>query len=364
MNNTSRLSTDIINLYALDTILPEHLKGNTRFIEFIQAYFDWEQSTVYSPGTIVNTLSSVRNVDVVADEFLQYIQKEVAGPIPNIQGVDRRKLYKQIVDVYLAKGSLPSFESLFNLLYADQIELYFPRVDMLKLSDGKYNVTTGRYGDNGGFLSDRKKLQDSYYYQDYSYVIKTSKTYEVWKDIVTKILHPAGFIFFGQINVISIALNKALKSPLIQPGEPGKVFPFVPIILDLVSSWEKGITNPSISRIALSYRTLTGASLGPFVSKPAIGFGPRYRHLDQYKFILPEFNDLYGQGLVGDAVNGAKTNRVPDSYTAQMGEGYILSTILLSNFLYLQPADLNSGYFNDVYDLEEPVDRLIETDFN
>ena len=355
MNNTSRLSTDIINLYALDTILPEHLKGNTRFIEFIQAYFDWEQSTVYSPGTIVNTLSSVRNVDVVADEFLQYIQKEVAGPIPNIQGVDRRKLYKQIVDVYLAKGSLPSFESLFNLLYADQIELYFPRVDMLKLSDGKYNVTTGRYADNGGFLSDRKKLQDSYYYQDYSYVIKTSKTYEVWKDIVTKILHPAGFIFFGQINVISIALNKALKSPLIQPGEPGKVFPFVPIILELVSAR---------SRVAYSYKMLLGAALGGFVSKAAIGFGPSYRHLDQYKFILPEFNDLYGHILLSEAIAGGKTNRVPDSYAAQMGEGYVLSTILLSNFLYLQPADLNSGYFNDVYDLEEPVDRLIETDFN
>ena len=211
-NVTQRLSTSLPDLYALDSIIPEHLKGNTRFLEFIEAYLEWQQNGIYSPGNIINTLSTTKDIDLVADEFLHYIQREVAGPIPNILGVDKRKLYKQVADIYLSKGSLPSFESLFNLLYADPIELYFPRVDMLKPSDGNWDNIAHRYLDNNGFCSDRKKIQDSYYYQDYSYVIKTSKTFELWKDIVTKILHPAGFIFFGQIKVISFALKQALKS--------------------------------------------------------------------------------------------------------------------------------------------------------
>ena len=95
------LSTDRANLYTLDSIIPEHLKGNSRFIDFIEAYLQWQQTTVYSPSTIINTLSITKDVDLVADEFLHYIQREIAGPIPNVQHIDKRKLYKNITDIYL-----------------------------------------------------------------------------------------------------------------------------------------------------------------------------------------------------------------------------------------------------------------------
>ena len=353
-NVTQRLSTALPDLYALESIVPEHLKGNTRFLEFIEAYLQWQQASIYSPGNIINTLSTTKDIDLVADEFLNYIQKEIAGPIPNIIGLDKRKLYKQVTDIYLSKGSLPSFESLFNLLYADPIELYFPRVDMLKPSDGNWDNVSHRYLDNNGFCSDRKKIQDSYYYQDYSYVIKTSKTVEVWKDIITKILHPAGFIFFGQIKVISIALKQVLKMPKEQRGRTASSPPYVPIIADSVAMR---------SRIAYEYRTMLGSTIGgPYVSRARRPLGPTHAHFDEYKFLINDYNNLYSELIVGDVVEGLKSSRVPDALPANLDSGYRTSTILFANFTYIQPADLTSNAYNDLMDLEEPDDIVIEFD--
>lgn len=53
------------------------------------------------------------------------------------------------------------------------------------------------YYKNGSFLSDIFKLQDSYYYQEYSYVLNIAgNILDEFKDIFKTIIHPAGFIYF------------------------------------------------------------------------------------------------------------------------------------------------------------------------
>ena len=55
----------------------------------------------------------------------------------------------------------------------------------------------GYYASNDGLLSSSKKLQDNNYYQDFSYVIKSSKNLNEYSDIVKKLIHPAGTKLFG-----------------------------------------------------------------------------------------------------------------------------------------------------------------------
>lgn len=62
----------------------------------------------------------------------------------------------------------------------------------------------GYFSTNDGFLSDRKVLQDSDYYQDFSYVIKSSVSVEAYRDIVLKVLHPAGMKMFGEVNILEL----------------------------------------------------------------------------------------------------------------------------------------------------------------
>ena len=296
-----RLTTITPDLYNLEAIIPEHLKGNTMFLEFVEAYFEWMQKNASSPGMVINKLTSVRDIDEVEDLFIKHLQYEYAISIPTVALADKRKLYKQVNDIYRSKGSIPSYNSLFNLLFNETPELYFPRVDLLKPSEGKWDNVAKRYLNNDGFLSDRKYIQDSYYYQDFSYVIKTGQTIESWRDTVKKLLHPSGFAFFGQINIISQPLIAYVKSPLIQPGSAAGVSDAIPYIAPLV-------TFASASKRFSSFRTVN------YAIEANNTFGASYTWLDQIKFNL--VNDpisKYSSLTISQGSDGVRTNSMPGS---------------------------------------------------
>lgn len=62
----------------------------------------------------------------------------------------------------------------------------------------------GYYADDSGHLDSTKVIQDSNYYQEFSYVIKSSLDVDKYRDIVLKLLHPAGMKMFGKVNIIEI----------------------------------------------------------------------------------------------------------------------------------------------------------------
>lgn len=68
----------------------------------------------------------------------------------------------------------------------------------------------GVYLNSNGQLSSNKKVQDSYYYQDYSYVIKCGTPFDQWKDIIKRIIHPAGIKMFGELQAISVSENNQI----------------------------------------------------------------------------------------------------------------------------------------------------------
>ena len=70
-----------------------------------------------------------------------------------------------------------------------------------RLGLGSALTTFGKYVNQDGFISDSSmKVQDSYYYQDYSYVVETSSSIVTWREDVLNAVHPAGFAVFGQIS--------------------------------------------------------------------------------------------------------------------------------------------------------------------
>ena len=70
------------------------------------------------------------------------------------------------------------------------------------LEIGPITKTTGQFIDDVGKPSEIiQKIQDSFYYQDFSYAIDSSVSISEWKDVVIKNVHPASFKVFGQLNV-------------------------------------------------------------------------------------------------------------------------------------------------------------------
>ena len=70
------------------------------------------------------------------------------------------------------------------------------------LEIGSITKTTGQFIDDIGKPSEIiQKIQDSYYYQDFSYAVKSAVSIGEWKDILIKNVHPASFKVFGELNL-------------------------------------------------------------------------------------------------------------------------------------------------------------------
>ena len=89
----------------------------------------------------------------------------------------------------------------------------------LDISTASVNVVSVSDTD-GAFISERGKLsettmrvQDSLYYQDYSYVIKVGQSIARWRDAFKKTMHTSGFYFTGQVDIESRIIVTA-KGPV------------------------------------------------------------------------------------------------------------------------------------------------------
>ena len=62
--------------------------------------------------------------------------------------------------------------------------------------------TNGTFVNEDGHISDdAMRIQDSLYYQDFSYVIKVGRAINDWRDSFKSTMHSAGFYFTGQVNI-------------------------------------------------------------------------------------------------------------------------------------------------------------------
>ena len=79
-------------------------------------------------------------------------------------------------------------------------------VDVVSVGD-----TDGKFLNEDGFISEQTmKIQDSLYYQDFSYVLKVGQSINNWRNSFKKTMHTAGFYFTGQVDLTS-RLNLQIK---------------------------------------------------------------------------------------------------------------------------------------------------------
>lgn len=76
-----------------------------------------------------------------------------------------------------------------------------------KVISEKQGQSYGYYENTDGFLDDKNVLYDGYYYQDYSYVIRTSITFDKYADMLKNIIHVAGTKAFFEIVYESFIQN-------------------------------------------------------------------------------------------------------------------------------------------------------------
>jgi hypothetical protein len=83
--------------------------------------------------------------------------------------------------------------------------------------ENEYNV--GWTGDDG-FLSAGNYIQDSYYYQLFSYVITSGTSIQNWRNITKQTVHPAGMAMFGNVQLHGYASTTLNAHTFAPPGLP------------------------------------------------------------------------------------------------------------------------------------------------
>ena len=63
----------------------------------------------------------------------------------------------------------------------------------------KQGTADGFYENHNGFMSDKNKIYDGYYYQDYSYVVRTALSFDKYAEMLKNIIHVAGTQAFFEI---------------------------------------------------------------------------------------------------------------------------------------------------------------------
>lgn len=72
---------------------------------------------------------------------------------------------------------------------------------LIKFDIGAVAKYQGYYSTNDSFLDDDMFIQDSYYYQKYSYLITVDEKLEKYKSLAKTYLHPAGTALFGEYQI-------------------------------------------------------------------------------------------------------------------------------------------------------------------
>ena len=88
---------------------------------------------------------------------------------------------------------------------------------LLNVSLGALARYPGYYKTNDGFLDDSMFIQDSYYYQAFSYVIRIDQQLETYAAVVRTMLHPSGMAMFGEYSInnkidLVVGLQSLVKS--------------------------------------------------------------------------------------------------------------------------------------------------------
>ena len=166
-------------------------------------------SNYYNDSTISSVFSShqilhISNFD--ASSFLNgEIIKQYEGGFLIAEGRIAKDGFNPNKNFLKVENVVGEFKS--NLLVIGNLKRKTALVTKVFYSLFTPNVKS--YYDNAGYFDTSKghlssltdKVSDSYFYQDYSYVVKSKTPINIWRKLVKQTVHPSGFKMFGEVSI-------------------------------------------------------------------------------------------------------------------------------------------------------------------
>ena len=170
----------------VDTVVPEHFKEQyPQLVEFLKAYYEYMDGE----GGIAHDLKNIftsRDPESTSDEFLDLLFQERSPGFGPTQFPSPRFAYKQLPIIYKIKGTNLSIDQFFRYFFQQDVEQTLPRNQMFIVGESEIGAESVRF------------IQDSYFYQIFSILIKSGIPATQWLDYYKSYLHPAGFAIFTE----------------------------------------------------------------------------------------------------------------------------------------------------------------------
>ena len=164
----------------------------------------------FQTGELVT--QTVNGIEVLRARISEYRDNSNLVKLKDIVGIVREGVE---LEGFTSKSSA-KVNAVFVSGFTENITTFFDNL-------GYYNSDRGRLG------AANQRLLDSYFYQDYSYVVKSKTSIEEWRDLIKSTTHPAGFELFGQVDIETTAdapmpskQNKSDSFSIIELWDPTK----------------------------------------------------------------------------------------------------------------------------------------------
>jgi hypothetical protein len=152
--------------------LPEFVRADhPQFVLFLKKYYEYmEQSG--KTLEVGKNLYNYMDVDQTRADLLTYFKNNIIPDFPEQSQLSQEKILKAARSFYQKKGTGDSFKFLFRVLYGQEVEVYFPKQDILKASDGKWiqpNVVRFSFADSANLVSTTANNNGKLVYSNSSY---------------------------------------------------------------------------------------------------------------------------------------------------------------------------------------------------
>lgn len=267
----------------ISTQLPDHIRDSyPTFVEFLKAYYKFleDEQKVY------RNLESIRDVDddihKSLDVFIDRLKKEFAVDFPEFSKTPQ--FLKNTPHISVAHGSEESYKFLFRQMFQKEVDIRYPREQLLTISDSKWvqdfsifvKLTSGDIAslqNNTVFLNTKVNgisTKNRIYVKRVESVLTSESIYELFinKDVYGKVL-------FGDIinqdGVVASVVNTTTSIKIKKAGfgfKVGQVF-------NIESDVGTGLT----------FKVTEVTALGGIKSTQIINYGINYK--STFSFDLP-----------------------------------------------------------------------------
>jgi len=192
------VETDVIAYFGSNNIgIPNNIRIDYNGSNY---YDDFSLSSVYTSHQILQLSNFTENCFLNGEIVKQYENNSlIAEGRISVDGYKNKINIIKLINVIgefksglqiigQSKKNVALVNKVFYSIFSSDIRSYYDNAGYYDTDKGKLSVGN-------------QKLSDSYFYQDYSYVVKSKSPINIWKKLVEQTVHPAGFKMFGEVSI-------------------------------------------------------------------------------------------------------------------------------------------------------------------